>query len=118
MVIGVKIRNRKTGEFRPKGFCTVWNKKGKTWASLRDAKLSVCPSYWGYEEYGDFVKCYKKELDSDFIIFNDDGTSEKIPVLEYYIERIQKKIDKHYIGYELLEQILKEIKEYCKIKEI
>ena len=54
---------------------------------------------------------------TDFIIFSDDGTSEKIPVVEYYIERIQKQIDKHYIGYELLEQILKEIKEYCKIKE-
>ena len=79
--------------------------------------MSVCPSYWGYKEYGDFVQCYKKELDSDFIIFNDDGTSEKIPVSEYYIERIQKKIDKHYAGYESLEQILKEIKEHCKIKE-
>ena len=43
MVIGVKIKDRKTSDYMTKG--KGWNKKGKTWSCLRDAKLAVCPSY-------------------------------------------------------------------------
>lgn len=113
MVIGVKIKNRKTGEFRPAGYCVRWNKIGKTWSNLRNAKLSICPSYWNYKQYGDFIKSYQNELDSDFLVFKDDGTSETIPVAKYYIERLTKEVNRHGYCYEKVEKVLNEVKEYC-----
>lgn len=113
MVIGVKIKDRKTGEFRQTGSYSRYNKIGKTWSNLRNAKLSVCPSYWNYKQYGDFIKLYQKELDSDFLVFKDNGTLEIIPVAKYYVEKLTKEVERHEYGYEKVEKALNEIKEYC-----
>lgn len=117
MVIAVKIKNRKTGEYRTKGWYCCWNKLGKSWIRLRDAKLAVCPDHWYCNQYGDFIKAYQKELESDFIVFNDDGTSKIIPVAQYFIERLTRETDGGY-GSDRAERALKEVKQYCKDNNI
>lgn len=118
MVIGVKIKNRKTGEFRKAGSYSHWNKIGKTWSNLKNVKLSVCPNYWNYKQSGDFIKAYQNELNSDFLIFNDNGTSETIPVAQYFIEKLTKEHEEGGYGTEKAEMALKEVKQYCKENNI
>lgn len=117
MVIAVKIKNRETEEFRRAGWYCSWGKVGKSWVRLRDAKLAVCPDYWHCNQYGDFIKAYQKELESDFIIFHDDGKTEEIPVATYFIEKLTRETDEGY-GSERAERALKEVKQYCKDNNI
>ncbi len=117
MVIAVKIKNRVTGEFRPKGFCSFWNKTGKSWTSLRNAKLAVCPDFWNCDKCGDFIKKYQKELESDFWIFHDNGVKEIIPVARYFIEKLTKEVEGSY-GSERAKRALEDVKQYCKDKNI
>lgn len=116
MVIGVKIKNRKTGKFRTAGSYGGWTKIGKTWSNLKNAKLAVCPSYWDYTH--NFFKAYQNEMDSDFLIFNDDGTSRIMPVAQYFIEGLTKEVSRQGYGYEKAEKALKEVKKYCKENNI
>lgn len=118
MVIGVKIKNRKTGEFRTAGSYSHWNKTGKTWSNLKNAKLSVCPNHWNCKQNGGFIKAYQNELDSDFLIFNDNGTSEIIPVAQYFIEKLTKEYEEGGYGAERAEMTVKEVKQYCKENNI
>lgn len=112
MILGVKIQNRKTKKFRGSGY--KFNNIGKVWSRLRDAKLAVCPSYW----YSfDNIREYKEELDSDFIIINDDGGIERMPVALYYIDFFERQM-KHSYRVEKLQKILKEIRQYCKENNI
>ena len=116
MVIGVKIKNRKTGKFRTAGYCGGWNKIGKTWSNLKNAKLAVCPNYWDYTQ--NFIEAYQREIDSDFLIFNDDETSKIMPVAQYFIESLIKEVNRQGYGYEKAENALKEVKKYCKENNI
>ena len=68
MILAVKIQNRETGEYYYKG--GEFGKKGKVWSTLGYAKLAICPSSFARN-------INYKELNSDFIIINDDGTIEK-----------------------------------------
>ncbi len=117
MVIAVKIRNRITGEFKRAGSYRSWNKTGKSWVRLRDAKLAVCPDHWYCNNKGDFTSRYRLELDSDFLVFNDDGTSKVIPVAQYFVERLTRECDGGY-GSDRAERALKEVLEYCKENNI
>ena len=117
MIIAVKIRNRVTGEYRPKGYCNIWSKTGKSWARLKDAKLAVCPDHWHCKLEGDFIKNYQKELESDFLIFHDNRENEIIPVAQYYIERLTKEADSGY-GSERANRELEEVRKYCKENNI
>ena len=116
MVIGVKIKNRKTGKFRTAGSYGGWNKIGKTWSNLKNAKLAVCPNYWDYTQ--NFIEAYKREIDSDFLIFNDDGTSKIMPVAQYFIEKLTEEYKEGGYGAERAEIALKEVKQYCKENNI
>ena len=117
MILGVKILNRKTGKYRRAGWYCSWNKVGKTWSRLRDAKLSVCPDTWYCNQKGDFIRAYEKELNSDFIIINDDGTTETMPIAKYYIERLTREADGG-LGSERAERALEEVKQFCKDNDI
>ena len=79
MIVAVKIYNPESCDFMCAG--KGWNKKGKSWSSLRDAKLAVCPNY-GFSY---------KEAKSEFWLFYDDGKLEKIPVYDYFIEYFERK---------------------------
>lgn len=80
MIVAVKIYCPLTEEFMTKG--GGWNKKGKSWSSLKDAKLAICPNY-GFNE---------KETCSEFWLFSDEGTLKKEPVSDYFIEFFTKRL--------------------------
>lgn len=103
MILGVKIQNRETKEFMRKG--CGWSKIGKVWSTLRDAKLAICPHYYagGISE---------KELNSDFLIINDDGTIEKTPVAVYFMDYFKRKL-KHGYNKENILNIIGQIRRYC-----
>lgn len=106
MVVAVKIKNRETNEYMKKG--GGWNKKGKSWSCLKDAKLAICPNY-GYSE---------KELDSDFITFDENGTVEVIPVAVYFLDYFTREArDSFYRRPKALNEIEK-IKKYCEENNI
>lgn len=78
---------------------------GKTWATLRHAKLAICPHY--LSDFND-IQYYEKELNSDFIIITDNGI-KKIPVATYFIDYLTRNNKKY---------IVDKIKEYCKNNNI
>ena len=80
MIVAVKIYCPLTEEFMGKG--GYWNKKGKSWSCLKDAKLAICPNY-GFNE---------KETCSEFWLFSDDGTLQKQPVSDYFIDYFERQI--------------------------
>lgn len=109
MILGVKIQNKETKEFYCKG--GGWNKVDKVWSRLRDAKLAICPHsyYWcGIDS---------KELNSDFVIINDDGIIERMPVALYFFDYFTRGSKSSY-GREKKENIIKQIKQYCKDNKI
>lgn len=109
MVLAVKIQNRETGEFYCKG--GGFGKKGKAWATLGYAKLAICPhSYY----YG---KLNNKELNSDFIIINDNGTIEKMPVALYFMDYFTREL-KHCYNKEKVQNIIEQINKYCRDNNI
>lgn len=83
----------------------VFGRIGKTWATLRHAKLAICPHY--LSDFND-IQYYERELNSDFIIITDNGT-KKIPVATYFIDYLTRNNKKY---------IVDEIKEYCKNNNI
>lgn len=101
MVLAVKIYNPETKDFMKKG--KAWSEKGKSWSSLRNAKLAICPNY-GYSY---------KELVSEFWLFSDDGTVEKIPVSNYFIDYFKRESKKKYYGNKAIFELL-EIKKFLK----
>lgn len=109
MVLAVKIQNRETGEFYCKG--GGFGKKGKAWATLGYAKLAICPH--GYYFYG----INSEELNSDFIIINDNGTIEKMPVALYFMDYFTRE-QKHSFNREKIQNIIEQIKQYCKDNNI
>ena len=106
MVIGVKIKDRKTSDYMTKG--KGWNKKGKTWSCLRDAKLAVCPSC---------MYVNGKELTADFLIFEDNGSMKIIPVATYIIDYLIREAEHSYRKENILQSI-ENIKKYCKENNI
>lgn len=110
MILGVKIQNKETKEFYCKG--GGWNKVGKVWSRLRDAKLAICPHYYGWNNGID-----KKELNSEFLIINDDGTQEKIPVALYFLDYFKRELKWGYKK-DKIQDVIKQIKKYCKENNI
>ncbi len=108
MVLAVKIQNKETGEFYCKG--GGFGKKGKAWATLGYAKLAICPTYYTYG-------INNKELNSDFIIINDDGNIEKMPVALYFLDYFTREL-KHTYRKEKVQKIIEQIKQYCKDNNI
>lgn len=108
MVLAVKIQNKETGEFYCKG--GGFGKKGKAWTTLGYAKLAICPKYYRYG-------IDNKELNSDFIIINDDGTIEKMPVALYFLDYFTREL-KHSYDKEGIQNIIKQITEYCKLSNV
>ena len=107
MILAVKIQNRQTKEFYCKG--GGFGEKGKAWTTLRHAKTAICPKcYWLDFQKKYFIECYKKELNSDFLVITDKGTYT-IPVASYFIDYLTKK-------YEF--NIVSDIKKYCKKNNI
>ena len=106
MIVAVKIYNPDKEEFMCKG--GGWNKKGKSWSSLKDAKLAICPNY-GYSY---------TEVNSEFWLFSDDGKLEKIPVYHYFIDYFERQIkESRYDSYkEKNTKRLKELTDYLKVK--
>ncbi len=94
MVLGVKIRNNENGLFRLKD--GSFSKNGKTYSTLGFAKSSITND----------ISCYRvnaKLLNCDFVIFNDNGTIETIPVKTHiidYLERELKHKQKLKLSYE------------------
>lgn len=111
MILGVKIQNRETKQYMGKGIS--WNKVGKVWSRFRDAKLAICPVYLIY--HGS-IEGYEKELNSDFIIINDDGTQERKPVAIYFIDYIKR--NERWHNKEKVELILKQISQFAKTNNI
>lgn len=110
MILGVKIQNRETKEFMGKG-CR-WSNVGKVWSRLRDTKLAICPHYYGWNN-----GLITKELNSDFLIINDNGTTEKIPVALYFIDYFSREL-KHCYNKEKVQNIIEQIMQYCKDNNI
>lgn len=111
MILGVKIQNRITKEYMTKG--GGWNKIGKVWSRLSDAKKAICPFDYRYWENTILLK----GLSSDFIIINEEGIIEKMPVAIYFIEYFQREL-KRTNRKELVQQYLNQIKQYCKVNNI
>ena len=109
MVLAVKIQNRETGEFYCKG--GGFGKKGKAWTALGYAKLAICPHsyYW--------CGINSKDLNSDFIIMNDNGIIEKMPVALYFMDYFTREL-KHSYDKKKIKNIIEQIKEYCKENNI
>lgn len=84
MVLGVKIKDNKTGLFRLKD--GRYSKNGKTYSNLRFAKSSVT------NDISFRLNSIKNYFNCDFIIFNDDCTIEKISVISHIIEVIKREI--------------------------
>ena len=110
MILAVKIQNRETGEFYCKG--GGFGKKGKAWSTLGYAKLAICPSTYCYANGVDI-----KELNSDFIIINDDGTINKEPVAVYFLDYFQRNKKRVY-NKEKIENLIEQIKLFCKNNNI
>lgn len=106
MIVAVKIYCPLTEEFMKKG--GGWNKKGKSWSYLKDAKLAICPNY-GFDE---------KEACSEFWLFSDDGTLQKQPVSDYFIDYFENRLKKTTNSYyrDKYSNALYLIQQYIKLK--
>lgn len=94
MVLGVKIRNNEDGLFRLKD--GRFSKNGKTYSTLGFAKSSIT------NDIG-WCRINKVLLNCDFVIFNDDGTIQTIPVKTHmidYFERYLKRKQKQKASYD------------------
>lgn len=83
MVLGVKIKNRETGLFRLKD--GRFSKNGKTYSTLAFAKTAVTNGIG-------WLSIDSKLLNCDFIIFNDDGKIEIIPVKNHIIDYFNRML--------------------------
>lgn len=106
MIVAVKIYCPLTEEFMTKG--GGWNKKGKSWSCLKDAKLAICPNY-GFSE---------EETCSEFWLFSDEGTLKKEPVSDYFIEFFENRLKKttHLYYRDKYSNALNLIQQYIKLK--
>ena len=104
MIVAVNIYCPLTEEFMTKG--GGWNKKGKSWSCLKDAKLAICPKY-GFNE---------KKTCSVFWLFSDEGTLKKEPVSDYFTDFFTKKLKETKSDYNINKycQSLKLIEQYIK----
>ncbi len=110
MVLAVKIQNRETGEYYCKG--GGFGKKGKAWSTLGYAKLAICPSSYSFARNINY-----KELNSDFIIINDDGTIEKKPVALYFLDYLTRELKSAY-NRENIQNLIEQVKGFCKSNNI
>ena len=106
MILGVKIQNKETKQYMAKG--GGWNNIGKVWSRLRDAKLAICPHYYGWHGGIDM-----KDLNSEFIIINEDGTQKRIPVALYFMDYFRREFKYGYKKDEI-QKIIEQITQYCK----
>lgn len=86
MVLGVKIRDNENGLFRLKD--GSFSKNGKTYSTLGFAKSSITNDINWY-------RANIKLLNCDFVIFNDNGTIETIPVKTHIIDYLERELKKH-----------------------
>ena len=110
MILGVIIQNKDTKEFMGKG--GRWNNTGKVWSRLRDAKIAICPHYYGWTGGID-----KKDLNSEFLIINDDGTQERISVAIYFLDYFKRELKWGYRK-DKIQEVIEQIEQYCKENNI
>lgn len=83
MILGVKIKNRENGLFRLRD--GRFSKNGKTYSTLGFAKSSITNDISWYRVNKDLLKC-------DFIVFNDDGSIQIIPVKTHIIDYFEREL--------------------------
>lgn len=83
MILGVKIKNNENGLFRLKD--GRFSKNGKTYSTLGFAKSSITNDISWY-------RVNKMLLNCDFVIFNDDGTIQTIPVKTHIIDYFEREL--------------------------
>lgn len=84
LILGVKIRDRKTGLYMLKD--GRLSKNGKTYSTLGFAKSSITNKTYIYNDN------YKKWLNYDFVLLKDYGSIEMIPVKEHIIDLFNRKL--------------------------